>query len=571
MRLALAQFNPTVGAIGSNATRIGELIDRARDSGADLVVLPELSVCGYPPKDLLLQEGFVEACQRAVEDLARDHARSIMAVVGCPARRVGMPHGGIGNAAMVLGDGRVVARYDKRLLPTYDVFDEDRYFEPGGAPVVVEVAGVRVGLSICEDLWRGEDVGFASRYMDDPDPVAELISMGAELILSPSASPFVLGKGARHRELLARHARRHGVWVASVNQVGGNDELIFDGHACAMDPSGELVAAGAGFEEGITLVDVVPGEHGSAVKDPRIMASGCELVTRALTLGVRDYCRKTGFSSVIVALSGGIDSSVTAALAVSALGSGSVVGIAMPSGYSSDHSVADALELAERLGIRCVTVPIAEPVKAVSGSIDPALELLGERALGERLPDVAEENLQSRLRGLIVMAVSNRTGALVLTTGNKSELAVGYCTLYGDMNGGLAVLSDVTKRQVYDVARWMNEHHREIGLAGPPIPERVIDKPPSAELAPGQLDSDTLPDYSTLDEIVTRYIERHESPTRIIRETGFDADVVTRIVRMIDVNEYKRKQLATGLKVSGVAFGFGRRFPIARGWDESRG
>jgi len=570
MRAALAQLNPTIGAIGANCARIVEMIERARQAGADLVVFPELSVCGYPPKDLLLQEGFVEACERAARSLGEGHTRSITIVIGCPTPSGAGPSGTIGNALLAFRDGAQIARYDKRLLPTYDVFDEDRYFEPGHEPAVIEAAGVRVGLSICEDLWRGEDVGFAARYLDEPDPVAELIAGGAEVIVNPSASPFVLGKGRRHRELLVRHARAHGVWIASVNQVGGNDELIFDGHACAYDPQGLLVGAGPGFEEAVTIVDIEP-ERGPAretgeLSDPRIEASAEELLFRALTLGVRDYCRKTGFEDVIVALSGGIDSSVTAAVAASALGRERVLGIAMPSRYSTEHSTSDAHDLSERLGIRCVTIPIASGVESVAAALSPAFEELGVRALGRSLPDVAEENVQSRLRGLIVMAVSNRTGALVLTTGNKSELAVGYCTLYGDMNGGLAVLSDVTKNQVYDIARWMNAERARAGFEREPIPARVIDKPPSAELAPEQRDSDTLPSYDVLDEIVRRYIERHESPERIRREMGLDAAEVSRVVRMIDVNEYKRKQLATGLKVSGVAFGFGRRFPVARGW-----
>ncbi|MCC5787135.1 MAG: NAD+ synthase [Phycisphaerales bacterium] len=568
MRIALAQINPTVGDLGKNAALIAERIAEARERGADLVVFPELAICGYPPKDLLQHEGFVEACRREAEKLASE-TDGITAIIGCP---LPMPGGGTANALLAFRDGETVARYDKRLLPTYDVFDEDRYFTPGETPVVIEVAGVRVGLSVCEDLWKGEDAGFAEHYTREPDPVGDLVEAGAQIVVSPSASPFVLGKGRRHRDILIGHAKRRGVFVASVNQVGGNDELLFDGHACVFGPDGKLVAAAPGFEEHLLIADIDPaaGRSSNGPEDPRIEASAEELVFKALTMGVRDYCRKTGFERVVLGVSGGIDSAVVAAIAAAALGPDKVLGVSMPGPYSSEHSKSDARELAERLGIELVTVPIGDsesgPMRAIKGAIDPAFESLGERRLGETLPDVAEENTQSRLRGVVVMAISNRTGALVLTTGNKSELAVGYCTLYGDMNGGLAVLSDVSKRLVYRLAEWMNEHHEACGFSAAPIPRGTIDKPPSAELAPGQKDADTLPDYATLDEIVRRFVEERQSATTITRETGFDEKTVTRVLRMIDINEYKRKQLAIGLKITSVAFGTGRRMPIARGW-----
>ncbi|MCB9845744.1 MAG: NAD+ synthase [Phycisphaeraceae bacterium] len=563
MRIALAQINPTVGAVEANARLMRDWIVRARDAGADLVVFPELAISGYPPKDLLLFEGFVQSCAHAAKRLGEEETRGLAVVFGCP---LPVDHG-VANSLLVYRDNSFVDYYDKRLLPTYDVFDEDRYFVPGDRAVVVEVAGVPVGLSVCEDLWKGHDAGFSDRYADAPDPVGAVVAAGARLIVNPSASPFVVGKGRRHRELLSGHARRHGVPVAAVNQVGGNDELLFDGHACVFDREGRLVGAAPGFVEHLLVVDV--GEDGGEVRaDPRIEASAESLVFHALSMGVRDYCRKTGFASVVVAVSGGIDSAVTAAIASHALGADRVTCLAMPGKYSSTHSLEDAQDLAQRLGGAYHVAPIEHAFEGARRSIDPLMRAMDATALGESLPDIAEENVQSRLRGLIVMAHSNRTGDLVLTTGNKSELAVGYCTLYGDMNGGLAVLNDLTKGWVYALARWMNAHHAEVGFAVAPIPQSTIDKAPSAELAPNQRDQDSLPPYDVLDEIVVRVVERHQSWRTIASETGFDEAEVRRCCRMIDRAEYKRKQLATGLKVTGVAFGFGRRMPIARGWAD---
>ena len=563
MRLALAQINPTVGDLPGNAARIIAAIDEARTAGADLFVLPELAICGYPPKDLLLEEGFVAACERTLEQIGTGHTAGITAVIGCPMSS----DAGITNSAVAYAEGALVARYDKRLLPTYDVFDEDRYFAAGDRAVVIEVAGTRVGLAICEDLWRGQDAGFAGRYASDADPVAELVAAGATVIATPSASPFVLGKGRYQRDIFAQHAQKHGVVVAGVNQVGGNDELVFDGHAAVHAPDGRLIAGGPTFEEAVVVCDVDAGLP--AVRDARVETSAEELVFEALTIGVRDYLRKTGFRDVVVGLSGGIDSAVVAAIAVAALGPEHVVGVSMPGKYSSEHSKADAIDLAKRLGIACPTAPIAAPFDGFRDTLDTLFGELDAPALGATLPDLAEENLQSRVRGTMLMAVSNRTGALVLTTGNKSEVAVGYCTLYGDMNGGLAVLSDVTKGMVYRVARWMNANAERAGFACAPIPEGTITKPPSAELAPDQKDSDSLPDYDVLDEIVERRVEGRQSLARITSETRFDAEVVRRVARMIDINEYKRKQYAPGIKVTGVAFGTGRRMPIARGWHPS--
>ncbi len=597
MRLALAQINPVIGDLEGNAALLSRWTDEARKRGADLVVFPELSLSGYPPKDLLLQDGFLGAVSRVAKQLGESAGRGIMLVVGAPlpvtpeqagkgreSHRGGRP--GIANSLLVYRDGALLDYYDKRLLPTYDVFDEDRYFIPGERAVVIDVAGVRVGLSICEDLWKGEDVGFADRYFDRVDPVVAMMSppsgtaggpaVGAvggwrrpELIVNPSASPFVLGKGRRHREILAKQATRHGVYVAAVNQVGGNDELVFDGHAAVLDPRGRIVAAAPGFEEALLTFDLssstVPALAAAPVTDPLLARPDEEHLYRALVLGVKDYLRKTGFKAAVLGLSGGIDSAVTCVLAVAALGAPNVLGVSMPGRYSSEGSRTDAAELAGRLGVHVETVPIEGPFTSLVASL--------EHAFAGRGADVTEENLQSRVRGTILMALSNKFGSLLLTTGNKSELAVGYCTLYGDMNGGLAVLSDVSKQWVYRLARWMNAYPGSLaiaGLAGPPIPEASITKPPSAELRPNQTDQDSLPPYPVLDEIIERYVEHRQGVAQIVRETGFDAQTVARSVRMIDTSEFKRKQAAIGLKVTSVAFGSGRRMPIAQGWRADR-
>jgi NAD+ synthase (glutamine-hydrolysing) len=572
MRIGLAQINPTVGDLETNAGLIRAAMVRAQGElgGCDLLVFPELCICGYPPRDLVLHRHFVERCEEVTRELGGAAPAGMTVVLGLPARR---GDGRLANALSVWRDGTEIARYEKRLLPTYDIFDEDRYFEPGRAPAVIEIGGVKVGLSVCEDLWKGADAGFADRYLDAPDPVAELAALGARVIVNPSASPFVLGKRRRHLELLASHATRHRATVVSVNQVGGNDDLVFDGRSCVVNPDGSIAARAAAFEEDLVIVDVHADRGVAGGEDlPRDEhESPEEMVWRALVLGVRDYVRKTGFRKAIIGLSGGIDSALTAALAVAALGPESVLGVSMPGKYSSDHSKSDAADLADRLGVRMITTPIAEPFDGFAGVLDPAFGELAERRLGETLPDLTEENLQSRVRGTIVMALSNRTGALVLTTGNKSEFAVGYCTLYGDMNGGLAVLSDIPKTLVYRVSNWINTNAEAMGFARPPIPEATITKPPSAELAPGQKDEDSLPAYEVLDAIIDLYVEQRASVARVREAIGgrADAETIRRVCRLIDLNEYKRRQAAVGLKVTHVAFGAGRRMPIARGpWRE---
>ncbi|MBC7835629.1 MAG: NAD+ synthase [Phycisphaerales bacterium] len=603
MRLALAQINPTIGDLAANRELIESFCERAAAAGAEVICFPELSLTGYPPKDLLMQQGFIDdtAQQAAMLREATRRWPGVLVVVGAPlpvpVGHDGHPqvHGsrrGITNSLLAYRDGTLVARYDKRLLPTYDVFDENRYFVPGSAPAVCRGWGGSgghagsVGLSICEDLWRGEDVGFAARYPEAPDPVTELVGAlkrgkagdktigGPLVILNPSASPFVMGKGARHHALLRRHAMRHGVYVAAVNQVGGNDELVFDGRAAVFDPRGELIACGSSFREDLVVVDL-PGESAQAPIVQCELESEVERLFGALVLGVRDYCRKTGFKSVLLGLSGGVDSAVTAVLAAAALGPENVLGVGLPSRYSSQGSIDDAAALAERLRLRFELIPIEPAHAAFHAQLNPALRAISGGGGG--VQGLCDENLQSRIRGTSLMALSNSLGRLLLTTGNKSELAVGYCTLYGDMNGGLAVLSDVTKQWVYRLARWMNEHARELGigggegggLVGPPIPESTITKPPSAELRPDQTDQDTLPPYDLLDDVIERYVERRQSVAHIAGETGYDGATVERIARLIDTSEFKRKQAATGIKVTGVAFGSGRRVPIAQRYRQS--
>lgn len=607
MRLALATINPTVGDVAGNAALLRAAVASAHAAGADIILLPELALCGYPPKDLLAREGFVESCEQAARGIAADAPRGITIVFGLPLRIAKGPNAGAcANSLIVARDGVITDRYDKQLLPTYDVFDEDRYFEPGDQSVALDVptrdGSVRVGLTICEDLWMGEDAGFATRYKGHADPVEQLTARGAKVILSASASPFVLGKGQKHRDILAGHAKRHKVAVASVNQLGANDELIFDGHRYLFAPDGSLAAAGSLFDDALLVVDVdasgvvrSPQSHRDTEKEgeekkttgagassspshrltvsPSHSAPDAAHLHHALVLGVRDYLRKTGFKKAMLGLSGGIDSALTAAIAVAAIGEQNVTGYALPGPYSSEHSITDALAVAKTLGMRCDVVPIAKPMHGFRDAIDHQFASMGTTTLGEKLPDLTEENLQSRIRGTLLMAISNRTGAIVLTTGNKSEMAVGYCTLYGDMNGGLAVLSDVTKHWVYALSRFINANYKSLpGLAhctAPPIPESTLTKPPSAELRPNQTDQDSLPPYDVLDEILARSIERHQSPATIARETGFDLALVQKIARMIDLAEYKRRQAAMGLKVTTVAFGTGRRMPIAQRWRSS--
>jgi NAD+ synthetase len=555
MKLTLAQINTTVVDFQGNLAQIAAACDRARARRDDLVLTPELALTGYPTLDLLER---AETTQAAVDLLPRlaECSRDLVLVVG-----LALP-GGFGasgrvlrpavNAAVVFEDGRYVATIRKRLLPTYDVFDEDRYFQPGLSAQVLSLRGRRLGITICEDIWSGDEQG-PKRY--DVDPTAELAAAGADAILNLSASPFDLGKAARRLELVRDVAGRHGLPVAYCNLVGGNDSLIFDGRSFVTDARGRVVAQAPAFQTAdlcCELPDAGPPGLPQDREIPSEFAPPPPDETRAaLVLGLRDYVTKCGFRSVLLGLSGGIDSALTAALAVEALGAEHVTGVAMPGPYSSGGSVTDALALATNLGIRCPILPIGAPYLA-------SRELLAGEF--DRHPgpehDIADQNLQARMRGLVLMGLSNRTGAMLLTTGNKSELAVGYCTLYGDMNGGLAPLGDLPKMLVYEVARTYNRD-REV------IPEATLTKPPSAELAPGQTDQDSLPPYPVLDALLELYLV-HQLDAETIIARGFDAQTVRRVVRLVELNEYKRRQAAPVLRVTRKAFGGGRRVPMAR-------
>ncbi|MBN2212235.1 MAG: NAD+ synthase [Sedimentisphaerales bacterium] len=543
MKLALAQMNPVVGDIRANTARMTEVISQAAGRGADLVVFSELSVVGYPPKDLLLKPRFIDDNRRAVDELAKS-CRDCGAMVGFACPHEGATGLNLHNAAALLAEGRVIQTYFKQLLPTYDVFDERRYFEPAKSPQVVEFGGKRIGLTICEDIWQGPEDTERSLY--DIRPLAELSDAGVDLVVNMSASPFVLGKPAFRSRCFGGHCRRYKLPLAYVNQVGGNDELVFDGNSCFIDGDGKVLAQARDFAEDLLLIDV-ENPSASRCEMPR---EGIASVHAALVLGLRDYVRKCGFKRVVIGLSGGIDSAVTAALAVQALGHNNVTGVAMPSRYSSDHSLTDAAALARNLNIRYLTIPI-EPAHA-------AMESMLADAFTGRGSDITEENIQARLRGNILMSLSNKFGCLLLTTGNKSELAVGYCTLYGDMAGGLAVISDVPKTMIYELARFINRD-------GELIPQSSITKPPSAELKPNQTDQDSLPPYEILDEILRRYVEQEQSRDKIVAD-GFDDATVARVINLVDRSEYKRKQAAPGLKVTSRAFGFGRRMPIAQNY-----
>ena len=544
VRIALAQLDPTVGDLAGNAQLILARLAEARAGGADLAVFPELATFGYPPKDLLLRPALVARNLAVVEEVAAQ-CTDIAAVLGYaqPVTR----GAGLANAAAFCAQGRVQARYAKQLLPTYDVFDETRYFAPGSETCVVEVptrnGSRRVGLTVCEDLWNDEQ--FDGRQVYGTDPIEQCARAGAEMIVNVSASPFDVSKHAHRERIFREQAREHGVPLVWANQVGGNDDLLFDGASLVLDGRGRIIARADAFAEQLLIVDLDHPDAAHVAPYPDRL----ERIRRALVLGTRDYVHKCGFREVVLGLSGGIDSAVTAALAAEALGPDKVHAVAMPSRYSSAHSLADAEALARNLGLDYRVIPIEGPHRAME-------ELLGPH-FGDRPPDVTEENIQARLRGNLVMALSNKFNWLLLTTGNKSELAVGYCTLYGDMSGGLAVISDVPKTVVYELAAHLNTTS-----TSPCIPQRTIDKPPSAELKEDQCDQDSLPPYPVLDAILEDYVE-HERSVAEIAALGFDEPLVARIARLVDRTEYKRRQAAVGLKVTTRAFGTGRRVPIA--------
>jgi NAD+ synthase/NAD+ synthase (glutamine-hydrolysing) len=548
MKIALLQINPTVGDLSGNARLIADAAHRAAALGADLAVTPELALVGYLPRDLLLDHGFVARTWDELHHLARTLEGLPPTLVGLPEPNPAEEGRPLFNTAAVVRGGGVEERFRKALLPTYDVFDEDRYFEPFHGAQILTLNGRRLGISICEDVWNDRDFWKRRRYHHDP--IEALVRARVEAIVNLSASPFSAGKHRRREEMLGSMARKHKLPIVYVNQYGGNDDLVFDGRSCAFNAEGAPTARGRSFDGDVVVCDIGASGPIAPATDWDVESE----IWRALVLGTRDYARKCGFARALLGLSGGIDSALTAAVAAAALGADCVLGVLMPSPFSSRGSIDDSLELAANLGIRTLELPIDDLMQAF------------ERTLREPFAgtarDVTEENIQARIRGNLLMALSNKQRALLLTTGNKSELAVGYCTLYGDMSGGLAVIADVPKTMVYRLARWLNETSGR-----PPIPEATLTKAPSAELRPNQTDQDTLPPYDVLDDILARYIERHETSREIVA-AGFDAETVRRVLKMVRTAEFKRKQAAPGLKVTDRAFGTGWRMPIAARVDE---
>jgi NAD+ synthetase len=545
VKIALAQINPTVGDFTGNLEKMVDASRRAAALGTRLTVFSELVICGYPPADFLEKPSFLARCRTAVDELAAATSELPTAVLAgvalSAAAETGKP---AVNAAVLLDGGRLLLEQHKRLLPFYDVFDEQRYFAPSRPQQVVELDGLRLAITICEDAWN--DKNFWPQRLYTVDPVEELMRQKPALHINLSSSPFWHGKRAIRRRMLAAIARRDGVPVLMCNQVGGNDSLIFDGSSFALNAQGELIAQAASFEEDLVVLDLIAPFDAPALPAPE--EDDTAAAYRALVLGTRDYVRKCGFRKVLVGLSGGIDSALVAAIAKDALGAENVIGIGMPSPYSSAGSIDDSRRLAANLGIRYEVI-------SISGLFEEYVSALEPLFAGTK-PDTTEENIQSRIRGCLLMALSNKFSALVLTTGNKSEMAVGYCTLYGDMVGALAVIGDLVKTRVYAVCRWLNRN-------GEVVPAAILAKPPSAELRPDQKDTDSLPPYEVLDPILEAYVERYETPERIAEAHGFPLELVQQVVHLVERSEYKRQQAAPVLKVTSKSFGMGRRFPIA--------
>jgi NAD+ synthase (glutamine-hydrolysing) len=541
VKIALGQINPTVGDFKGNRNKIVDFARRAQQAGAGLILFPELSICGYPPRDLVERPSFVAHNRETMEQIAAQ-AQGIAVICGLVTPAHAATGKAVMNSAALLKDGKLAFLQSKMLLPTYDVFDEMRNFAPADSQAVFPFCGKQMALTICEDAWN--DKQFWNKQLYTFDPVEALIHAGGNLLLNISGSPFWLGKREFRQEMLASIARTQKVPVAMVNQVGGNDSLVFDGSSLVLNQRGEVIAQGRSFEEEIIYFDSdkLTGEIHEQIEGEEASAYA------ALVLGTRDYVRKCGFQKVIVGLSGGIDSALTAVIAAEAMGPGNVIGVGMPGPYSSQGSIDDARALAENLGIRFELLAIGDIYNSYAKTL--------KDVFAGRKEDETEENIQSRARGTLLMALSNKFGAIVLSTGNKSELGVGYCTLYGDMAGGLAVISDVPKTLVYRLSRYVNSRR-------PVIPQASLEKPPSAELRPNQKDSDTLPPYEVLDPILEDYVEESRTAEQIAADRGFDVTLVRRVIRMVERAEYKRQQAAPGLKISAKAFGYGRRFPIA--------
>ncbi len=563
MKIAIAQLNPTIGDLVGNSQKILEVAHKVANQGVELLLTPELSLCGYPPRDLLLNPSFVQSMATQLAKLAAELPPQMRVLVGTVQPNPDtLVNGGkpLFNSVACLSGGKIQEFFYKRLLPTYDVFDEDRYFAPGEATGILQMPRpvsmdqeedreLEIGVTICEDLWNDEE--FWGRRSYAVNPIAELSMMEVDLVINLSASPYCVGKQKTREAMLSYSAKRHQQAIIYVNQVGGNDDLIFDGGSFACDRTGEVIYRAATFGTDVAILEFDPHSQNlttSATIAP-LATDPNEEIWHALVLGVKDYVQKCGFQRVVLGLSGGVDSALVAAIAAAALGVENVLGVLMPSPYSSDHSVSDAMELAKNLGIKTQTLPIADLMTGYDRTLE---DLFTGTSFG-----IAEENIQSRIRGNLLMAIANKFGYLLLSTGNKSEMAVGYCTLYGDMNGGLAVIADVPKTTVYDVCHWLNAHHPQIK-----IPQQILTKPPSAELKPGQVDQDSLPDYPVLDEILDRFICQHQSPAEIMA-AGFGEAIVNQVIKLVTRAEFKRRQAPPGLKITDRAFGTGWRMPIA--------
>ena len=552
MKITIAQINPIIGDLTGNTQKILEAANKATSEKTNLLLTPELSLCGYPPRDLLLKPDFVEAMGIALQQLATDLPPDLGVLVGIVENNPKADISGgksLYNSVALLHEGKVKQVFHKRLLPTYDVFDEHRYFEPGLQTNYFTFNSVKIGVTICEDLWNDEE--FFGKRSYSINPIAELSKLDVNLIVNLSASPYTFGKQSFREAMLKHSATRFDKPIIYINQVGGNDDLIFDGRSFALNRSGEIISRACGFESDLRQIEFDKTQQDlniSSIADN--YESDDEEIWQALVLGVKDYVKKCGFSKVVLGLSGGIDSSIVAAIASAALGRENVLGVLMPSPYSSESSIKDADDLAINLGIKTEKLPIGNLMQSYDETF---AELFANTEFG-----LAEENIQSRIRGSLLMAISNKFGYLLLSTGNKSEMAVGYCTLYGDMNGGLAVIADVPKTRVYSICNWLNRN-KEV------IPQNVLIKPPSAELKPGQLDQDSLPDYEILDDILQRLINDYQSVEQIIK-AGHNAEIVNRIVRMVARAEFKRRQAPPGIKITDRAFGTGWRMPIASNW-----